>query len=415
MSLASGPEGSPNEAKPIRIALVHDWLTGMRGGEYVLEAIAEMFPRSDLFTLIAIPGKLSPILTTLKRHTSWLQKIPGAEKRYRSFLPLMPRTIESFDLSEFDLIISTSHCVAKGVKKRPDAVHITYIFAPMRYMWDRFDEYFGKGKASLPVRLGAAAFRGGMQRWDREVSQPDRIDAIVTLSHFIAERIQEFYGRKSAVVYPFADLSRFELPRRAGRNYLMVGAFAPYKRVDLAIEVFNELKLPLLIVGGGQDEARLKKMAGPTVEFLGSLSNAAIADLYSKCRAFVFPGVEDFGITPLEAMASGAPVIALKQGGAVETVTSKTGIFFEEQTVEGLRAAVLEMERRHQDFDPLVCREQASHFTKERFQREFYAEIARAWQAAGKSLPLLEIRIQSGWSVLARNGSGGATVLGVRN
>ncbi len=411
-------------AAPIRIALVHDWLTGMRGGEYVLEAIAEIFPRSDLFTLIAVPGKLSPVLTTLKRHTSWLQKIPGAERRYRSFLPLMPRAIESFDLSEFDLIISSSHCVAKGVKKRPDAVHISYVHAPMRYMWDRFDEYFAPGKASLPVRLAAAAVRSGMQRWDREVSQPDRVDALVANSKFIAARIQEFYGRPASVVYPFADLSRFEHPRRQGRNYLMVGAFAPNKRVDLAIEVFNELKLPLLIVGSGQDEARLKKMAGPTIEFLGSLSNAAISDLYSKCRAFVFPGVEDFGITPLEAMASGAPVIALKRGGAVETVTSKTGVFFENQTVDGLRAAVLEMERRWKDFDPLACRERASHFTKERFQREFYAEIAQAWQAAGKSLPLLEIRVQSGWSVLARSvndetgtpgGSGGASVSGVRN
>lgn len=384
----------------MKVALVHDWLTGMRGGEYVLEAIAEMFPRSDLFTLIAIPGKLAPVLTTLKRHTSWLQRVPSAEKRYRSFLPLMPSMIERFDLTGYDLVVSSSHCVAKGIRKPEGAVHVSYVHAPMRYMWDRFDEYFGPGKASPPVRLAARAVRGRMQRWDREVSQPDRVDSLVANSQFIADRIQEFYGRKARVIYPFADLSRFSGVRKAGKNYLMVGAFAPYKRIDMAIEAFNRLKLPLIIVGSGQDEARLKKMAGPTVDLLGPLSNAAIADLYLKSRAFVFPGVEDFGITPLESMASGTPVVALRRGGAAETVTSETGVFFEEQTVESLMGAVEDMERRHESISEAACRARAAIFTRERFQRELYDEIRASWVAAGKDVAALDGKIQAGWSSL---------------
>lgn len=384
--------------KPIRIALVHDWLTGMRGGEYVLEAIAELFPRSDLFTLISVPGKSSPTLTTLPRHTSLLQKIPGAERRYRSFLPLMPRLIERFDLTGFDLVLSSSHCVAKGIRKPPGSVHVSYVHAPMRYMWDRYDDYFGPGKASPPVRLAAKAVRKYLQDWDRRVTTPERVDLLIANSAFIAEQIRRAYGRESRVIHPFADLSRFVLPRQEGRNYLMVTAFAPYKRVDLAIEAFNRLKLPLLIVGGGQDDHKLRKLAGPTVDFLGPLSNAAITELYSKCRAFLFPGVEDFGITPLEAMASGAPVIAYGEGGAAETVTEKTGLFFRPQSVEALMEAVLKVERHEVTFSAEECRARAAWFSKERFQKELLAAIREAWANAGKDPAPLEEKIRSGWA-----------------
>lgn len=385
-------------SQPVRIALVHDWLTGMRGGEYVLEAIAEIFPRSDLFTLLYIPGKISPTLTTLKRHTSLLQKMPAAESRYRHFLPLMPRLIERFDLSEFDLVISTSHCVAKGVRKAPGAVHLTYIFAPMRYMWERYDDYFGPGRASRMVRFAAGLMRKRLQNWDRSVSGSDRIDSILTLSNYIAGQIQRAYGRESRVIYPFADNSRFKkLERKPGRNYLMVGAFAPYKRVDLAIEAFNEMKLPLLIVGTGQDEARLKKLAGPTIDFLGSLSNPAIADLYAKCRAFIFPGEEDFGITPLEAMACGAPVIAYGAGGVTETVTEKTGIFFRPQTREALIEAVMKVDSGEVNFAEADCRARAAEFSRDKFQREFTDAVREAWSAAGKDPSALESRIKQSW------------------
>jgi glycosyltransferase involved in cell wall biosynthesis len=379
----------------IRIALIHDWLTGMRGGEYVLEAIAELLPGCELFTLLYVPSSVSPTLSTLKRHTSALQKMPQAEKRYRHYLPLMPRWIEQFDLGAFDLVVSSSHCVAKGVRKAPDAVHVSYVHAPMRYMWDRFDDYFGPGRASFPVRVAAKLVRPAFQRWDRKVSQADRVDALVANSRFIAGEIETVYGRKSDVVYPFADTRRFTIDRQPSPRYLMVGAFAPYKRMDLAIEAFNRMKLPLTVIGGGQDLDRAKKMAGPTVEFLGSLSNQAVADFLAKCRAFIFPGKEDFGISVVEALVAGAPVIAFGEGGASETVTAESGVLFRPQTVEALIQAVLKIENGDVRISPEKCHARGSEFTKERFQREFSHVIHRTWIGRGKRRELLPEEILS--------------------
>jgi glycosyltransferase involved in cell wall biosynthesis len=359
----------------------------MRGGEYVLEAIAELLPGAELFTLLYVPASVSPELTVLKKHTSPLQKIPGAEKRYRHFLPLMPHWIEKFDLSGFDLVVSSSHCVAKGVKKAPDAVHVSYIHAPMRYMWDRFDDYFGPGRSSLPVRTAARLLRPKFQAWDRRVSQADRVDALIGNSQFIADQIESAYGRRADVVFPFANIERFSVARKEGqaaKTYLMVSAFAPYKRIDLAVEAFNEMKLPLMIVGGGQDDERIRKSAGPTIDFVGSLSNAAIADLYAKSRALIFPGKEDFGITPIESMAAGTPVIAFGEGGAAETVTPETGIFFKPQTKQALIDAVMKIENGSVHISPEKCRERAGYFTRERFQRGMSDVIHRTWVQRGK-------------------------------
>lgn len=374
----------------MRVALVHDWLTGMRGGEYVLEAIAELFKEPDLFTLIEVPGSVSPRIAELHPRVSGLQRMPGALKRYRHYLPLMPYFAERMDLGAYDLIVSSSHCVAKGVRKRADAVHVSYVHAPMRYVWDRFDDYFGPGRASFPVRLAARAVRGYLQRWDRRVSSPERVDLLIANSRFIGEQIRISYSRDSRVIYPFADVSRFTAPRRPGPKYLMVGAFAPNKRVDLAVQAFNELGLPLVIVGTGQEEARLRQMAGPTIEFLGARTNAEIAELYSTCRAFVFPGLEDFGITPLEAMASGAPVIAYGAGGAMETVTEETGLRFAPQTTEALKAAVLKLERGEVVFNEADCRARAAEFSRERFKRELRDAIRDAWVGRGRNAGELE-------------------------
>jgi glycosyltransferase involved in cell wall biosynthesis len=354
----------------------------MRGGEYVLEAIAELFPTAELFTLLYIDGSVSPTLAGLKRHVSALQHVPGAEKRYRHFLPVMPTLIERFDLSGFDLVVSSSHCVAKGVKKAPGAVHVSFVHAPMRYVWDRFDDYFGPGRASLPVRTAARALRGYLQNWDRKSSE--RVDLLTCNSQFIAGEIKDVYGREARVIYPFADLSRFTRARQPGRHYLMLGAFAPYKRIDLAIEVFNRLKLPLLIAGGGQDDARLRRMAGPTVEFIGPPSNEGVAELYAKSKAFIFPAKEDFGIAPVEAMAAGLPVIAFGEGGASESVTPEAGVLFRPQTADALFDAVQRFEHGDARVDEQACRQRAAFFTKERFQREFRQAVQDAWTGAGK-------------------------------
>jgi glycosyltransferase involved in cell wall biosynthesis len=360
----------------MRVALVHDWLTGKRGGEYVLEAIAELYPGAELFTLLRLPGAVGGVLENMPCRTSWLQRVPAADRYYRHFLPMMPRMIEAFDLTGFDLIISSSHCVAKGIRRPPGSVHVSYVHAPMRYIWDRYDDYFGPSRASLPVRLAAGAVRGKLQAWDRRVSASDRVDLLIANSHFIAEKIERAYGRSPHVIHPFVDVTRFTRARKPGNSYLMVGAFAPNKRVDLAIEAFNRLRLPLRIVGKGQEEQRLRRIAGPTIEFLGALPNAAIEELYASSRAFVFPGVEDFGITPLEAMASGLPVIAFGAAGALETVVDgETGVFFGTQTVESLIEAVIRVERGDLRFEEQKLRERAAQFSKARFQERFLEAV----------------------------------------
>jgi len=380
----------------MKVALSHDWLTGMRGGEYVLEAISEMFPAAELFTLISIPGKVSARLEAIPTHVSWFRWIPGAETKYRTLLPLMPAAIASLNVDDFDLIVSSSHCVAKGVRKRKDAVHVSYVHAPMRYMWARFDEYFGPGQAPFHIRLAAHLCRPFLQSWDRRVSNPRRVDQLVANSTYIARQVHDAYKREPRVVHPFVDISRFGAARRPGSKYLIVGAFAPYKRIDLAIEAFNRLKLPLQIVGTGQDEKKLRAIAGPTIEFLGALSNEEIAVLYSTCKAFVFPGAEDFGITPLEAMCAGAPVIAFAEGGAMETVTERTGVFFAPQTVESMTDAILKIEKGTVLIRESDCRERATMFSRDRFQRELAAVIRQAWTAAGKNISELESIMRRG-------------------
>lgn len=367
---------------PGKVAVIHDWLVSQRGGENVLDAICELFPRADLHTLIYVPGRVSPNIVRLNRKVSVLQKLPYAEKRYRHLLPLMPWAIERFDMSAYDLILSSSHCVAKGVIKRDDAYHVSYVHAPMRYMWDRFDEYFSEGRYGPVTRAAARAFRARLQDWDRKSAK--RVDHFLANSRFIAGKIKQYYGREAPVVYPFCDYESFGRARQPGRNYLMVTALVPYKRVDMAIEAFNRLGKNLVIVGDGPDLDRLQKVAGPTIDFLGALKGESIADLYSKCRALVFPGIEDFGIVPIEAMAAGAPVIAFGQGGALETVTEKTGLFFYDSSVEGIVDAVHKFETM--TFDADACRVRARQFGRARFQREYLTELrqhvpARIWSS----------------------------------
>ena len=365
----------------LKVALVHDWLTGMRGGEKCLEVLCELFPEADLYTLLHQKGKLSQNIESRSIRTSFVQHLPFGLKKYRHYLPLFPLAIEQFDLSAYDLIVSSSHCVAKGVRHNNSTYHISYVHTPMRYVWDQFNTYFRQPRTSWPVRIGAELMRPYLQRWDRNTAK--RVDTFLCNSNNIRKKILEYYGRESQVIYPPVDLSRFKPGDTKADYYLMVGAFAPNKRVDLAVHAFNKLKLPLKISGSGQDEEYCRSIAGETIEFLGTLSNEKLLELYQQARALVFPGEDDFGITPLEAQACGTPVIAFAAGGVLETVTDQTGLFFKEQNVEALVKAVEIMERKWEVFVPEKFQEQLSRFGREHFKEQMAHAIEfgyRQWK-----------------------------------
>jgi len=372
-----------------RVAIVHDWLTGMRGGEAILDVICELFPNAELFTLLQTDFTMSPtILNGRTVHTSWLQKLMkfgAARAGYRKLLPLFPAAIESLDLSQFDLVLSNTHCVAKGVRKKPGALHIAYVSTPMRYIWDMFEEYFGRGKSGFLTTLAARSVRGYLQRWD--VATTTNVDGLIANSRFVQKRIRDFWGRESTVIHPFVEtakfLDRFDEPKD---YYLIVSAFAPYKRIDLAIDSFGRSGRRLVIVGRGQNEAALRHQAAghANIQFLGGLSDEALGELYRKARALIFPGLEDFGITPLESLFNGRPVIAYGKGGLLDTVTPETGVFFSEQSPEALERALVEFEKR--TFDPAVCRARAMQFTREIF-RERYQHFIGNQLAARSTRP----------------------------
>ena len=359
-----------SELSSLRVALVHDWLTGMRGGERVLEVFCEIFPNADVYTLVAVPERLSPTLRGMRIVPSLLQNLPRGVKSYRYYLPLMPWLIRRFRLYDYDLVVSSSHAVAKGARVKPFVPHLCYLHSPMRYMWDGFDDYFGAGRARLPVRCAATLLRPWMQSWDRRSAQG--VHRFMVNSANVQAQVKRFYGRNSEVVYPPVALERFAPRQPRGEYYLMVGAFAPNKRVHTAVAAFTRMGKPLRIVGSGPGEARCRADAGPSVEFLGERSDEEVAALYARARAFVFPGVEDFGIAPLEAQASGAPVIALAAGGALETVTAETGLLFSpkpgQTEVDALVEAVADFEARRDRFVPAAGVANARRFGRERFK-----------------------------------------------
>jgi len=362
---------------------VHDWLTGMRGGERCLEVFCELFPEADLFTLLHVPGSVSETIERRRITTSFIQNMPGAAQRYRQYLPLFPAAVRRFDLRGYDLVLSSSHAVAKGARVPPGALHVCYCFTPMRYVWDLYDEYFGP-RAGLLTRTVMPPLAAWLRRWDRRTAA--NVHHFVAISRFVADRIRRAYGRPADVIYPPVDVARFRVEERPGDFYLVVSALTPYKRVDLAVAAASKLGRRLVVVGSGPEEARLRSLAGPTVELLGWRDDAEIALLYARCRALLFPTVEDFGITPLEAMASGRPVIALGQGGALETVVAPggeepaTGIFFERQSVEALAEAIQRFESGTPRFEPKALRRRAEAFDrplfKERVEQYLAARLA---------------------------------------
>ncbi|MFQ5830371.1 MAG: glycosyltransferase [Candidatus Methylomirabilia bacterium] len=368
----------------MKVALVHDWLTGMRGGERCLEVFCELFPEADLFTLLHIRGSVSPVIERGRIVSSPLQRFPGAESRYRYFLPLFPWAAARFDLRGYDLVLSLSHCVAKGARVPPGALHICFCLTPMRYVWDRYQDYFG-ARAGWAVRALMPPVAAALRQWDRTTSR--RVHSFIAISRFVAERIAQYYGRESEVIYPPVDVRRFHLSSETEDYYLVVSALTPYKRVDLAIEAANRLKVHLVVVGSGPEAARLRALAGPTVELLGWRPDEEVAELLARCRAVVFPSVEDFGIVPLEAMASGKPVVALGLGGVRETVVPldsgqepPTGIFFPEQTVDSLIEAIRRFEANAHRFEPKALRARAEAFDRPLFKERIAEFVARRWE-----------------------------------
>jgi glycosyltransferase involved in cell wall biosynthesis len=373
----------------MRVALIHDWLVSMRGGERVLEAFCELFPDADVFTLVHKKGACSTAIESMRIHTSFVDRLPLAKKHHRHYLPLFPHAIEGFDLNGYDLVLSSSHCVAKGVITPPSAVHISYVHTPMRYIWDQYPDYFGPGRVGALTGLAARACATFLRTWDE--ASASRVDVYLANSYNVAARVEKRYRREAEVVHPPVQLSRFSaLPAaQVGDYYLMVTAFAPYKRVDLAIEAFRSMGKPLKIVGAGQDAAKIRALVAPPVELLATQSEREIEELYRRARALIFPGEEDAGITPLEAQASGRPVIALGRGGVLETVvglggaqgSEPTGVFFEDPTVEALIGAVQRFESNFERFDPAVARRNAERFDVRHFKARIAAVVDRALRA----------------------------------
>lgn len=368
----------------MRVAIIHDWLTGMRGGERCLEIFCELFPEADLYTLLHIPGSVSPAIGKMSIKTSFIQHLPFSKKSYRRYLPLFPMAVERFNLKGYDLILSCSHCVAKGVIPPPDGLHISYTLTPMRYAWDMYGEYFGKSRSGM-----IPFFLHYLRMWD--VTSSGRVDYFLCISNHVKNRVKKYYRREAEIIHPPVETNRFRLREEQKDFFLIVSSFAPYKRIDLAIEAFNRLGYSLKIIGTGQEGKRLKSIAKSNIEFLGWQPDPVVADFYSKCRALIFPGEEDFGIVPLEAMASGRPVIAFGRGGVLETVISTdpperverppTGLFFYEEQVDSLIGAVERFVQIEREFDPGAIRNHALQWDRDIFKEKVKKNICEKMES----------------------------------
>jgi glycosyltransferase involved in cell wall biosynthesis len=367
----------------LRVVLVHDWLTGMRGGEKVLELLCEAYPAADLLTLFHVPGSVSPTIERMRPQTSLLQHVPGIRRFYRYCLPLFPAAIEQFDLDQYDLVISTSHCAAKAVVKTGRARHVCYCFTPMRYAWDQFDAYFGEGRVGAIKSRVLRPVLGGLARWD--ASTAGRVDRYVAISQHVASRIRRYYNRDADVIYPPVDTGFYSQDDTVVRDnfLLIVSALVPYKRVDVAIEACHLANTPLRIIGDGPERDALARLAARTsadVQLLGSVSNDQIRDLYRRAAAVLLPGEEDFGIAPVEAQACGTPVIALARGGALETVVDGvTGVLVDEPTPDAFAAGIARAKQL--SFDPAVIRTHALKFDRAVFSRAMQSTIERVARA----------------------------------
>jgi glycosyltransferase involved in cell wall biosynthesis len=351
----------------LKVAIVHYWFVGMGGGEKVVQALLELFPDADVFTLVYDTEFSQKIVGKNKLHASFLQKIPFASKMHRKLLPLMPAALENLDLSGYNLIVSSESGPSKGILPGIDALHICYCHSPMRYIWDQYHEY--RRHTGFWSKLFMTAFITRLRLWDAVTSS--RVDHFIANSHHIARRIRRYYNRDSAVIYPPVDVDSFT-PTEGNKDfYLITGRHVSYKRIDLAIAACESLGRSLVVTGAGPDTERLKKLAGAQTRFVGQVPFSELKNYYAGCRAFLMPGEEDFGIAPVEAMASGRPVIALAKGGALDTVREDvSGILFDEQSVEGLTEAISRFEAKELLFKPQTIRAHAEMFSHQRFLKE---------------------------------------------
>jgi len=393
----------------LKIALVHDWLTGYRGGERVLHHLVQRFPRADLYTLFHDPGSVTREIENRRITTSILDRLPRSHLHYRKLLPLFPWAIRRFDFAGYDLVISTSHAVAKSIRVPRQIPHLDYCFTPMRYIWDQVDAYLGRG----PARWLATPAIHALRRFDVRTSGPSSVDRFVAISSEVADRIRRHYGRKANVVAPPVELSWIEPASEPAEDfYLHVAGFVPYKRDSLVIDTFRRLERRLIVVGDGPGRAALERRATPNVAFTGRIDDASLADLYRRARALIQPQHEDFGLVAVEAQAAGRPVIAFGEGGARDTVrplldeasdaldqnvvpslredsagdappwaVGPTGIFFHEPTTEALAIAIERFEKAEGCFDSKQIRSWAERFSPDRFDRAFDREIAAVIEA----------------------------------
>lgn len=367
-------------ADDLKVAIAHEWLDTYAGSERVVEQILNLYPHADLFSLV-------DFLVTDERWfihhkavtTSFIQRLPRARKHFRQYLPLMPIAIEQFDLSTYDIVISSHHAVAKGIVTRADQLHISYVHTPIRYAWDLQWQYLEQAGLKRGIKgLLTRLILHYLRLWD--TSSANRVDCFVANSRYIARRIWKTYRRSAQVIYPPVAVQRFRCDRPRDDFYLTVSRFVPYKRVDLTVAVFTRLGLPLVVIGDGTERSQLERSAGPNIQFLGYQSNAAVTDYMERCKAFVFPAEEDFGITPVEAQAAGAPVIAYGRGGVAETVIhGKTGLLFHRQTVDDLASAVINFEKGLNLLASDRIRQHAERFSETRFRQEFQQFLDDVW------------------------------------
>ena len=364
----------------MKVALVHDYLNQMGGAERVVLAFHELFPDAPLYTSIYDPRRVDAAFQQIDIRTSFMQRLPFVKKHHQPFLPLYPFAMERLDLRGYDLILSSSSAFGKGVITKPGTMHICYCHTPMRWCWN-YDEYVEREQLGKLARGVLPFLITWLRVWDQTTAM--RVDHFIANSPAVADRIQKYYRREAVVIPPPVDASRFLFdPTTQPEDYfLVVSRLMPYKRIDLAIQACNRLQLPLVIIGSGRDQQRLQQMAGPTIRFLGRLSDAEVLHYYAHCRALILPGEEDFGITPLEAQASGRPVVAYSAGGALASVIDGvTGTFFQEQTVESLAATLAAFDETR--YDPQIIRDHALEFDKPRFHRRILQFIEAKMNAA---------------------------------